>query len=248
MPDPDRLRSLVGERHFRWRGGSVSRLEALADAVFAISLTFLIVTLEVPKNIADIRSLFPQIPVFLICFALLVLLWFFHYQFHRRFGLEDGWTVLWNMLFLFVVLIYIYPLRFLFTLLFEEMLGLGDSLRRANAGGLIIDRRDWPMLMVFYSGGVTVVWLLLGLMNAHALRRAEALELDAVERLQTRSAVVAHLLSAAVGVASIGLALLGSVSASGMIYFAMGPMHAGYGMWIGSRVERLARAQRAAGP
>ena len=30
-------RSLRGERHFRWRGGEVSRVEGLSDAVFALS-------------------------------------------------------------------------------------------------------------------------------------------------------------------------------------------------------------------
>ena len=30
-------RSLRAERHFRWRGGEVSRVEGLSDAVFALS-------------------------------------------------------------------------------------------------------------------------------------------------------------------------------------------------------------------
>ena len=36
------------EKNFRWRGGQVSRIEAFADAVFALSLTLLVVSADVP--------------------------------------------------------------------------------------------------------------------------------------------------------------------------------------------------------
>jgi len=70
---PDLLpESLRGERWFRWRGGEVSRLEALSDAVFALSLTLLVVALEVPRSSAELIRLFWQFPAFGICFAFLL--------------------------------------------------------------------------------------------------------------------------------------------------------------------------------
>jgi len=35
----------AGETDFRWRGGGVSRIEALSDAVFALALTLIVVSL-----------------------------------------------------------------------------------------------------------------------------------------------------------------------------------------------------------
>ncbi|MDX2436577.1 MAG: TMEM175 family protein [Acidobacteriota bacterium] len=65
MVDPNLLpQSLRGERHLRWRGGEVSRIEGLSDAVFALSLTLLVVALEVPKTSEDLIAVFGQFPAF----------------------------------------------------------------------------------------------------------------------------------------------------------------------------------------
>ena len=60
-----------------------------------------------------------QLLAFGICFILFIGLWERHYRFFRRFGLEDGATLILNGALLFVVLCYVYPLKFLFTLFIE---------------------------------------------------------------------------------------------------------------------------------
>ena len=46
-----KLMKIRGDKNFTtWRGGDVSRLEALTDAVFAIAITLLIVTHDVPRD------------------------------------------------------------------------------------------------------------------------------------------------------------------------------------------------------
>jgi len=77
-----------GERYFRWRGNRVSRLEGLSDAIFALALTLLVVRLDVPRTFAEVRFAFLSAPVYLVCFALFLWVWYCHYQFHRRYGLE----------------------------------------------------------------------------------------------------------------------------------------------------------------
>jgi hypothetical protein len=42
------------DRGFRWRGGEISRLEGLSDAVFAFAVTLLVVSLEVPETFNEL--------------------------------------------------------------------------------------------------------------------------------------------------------------------------------------------------
>src|SRR5690606_25256050 len=112
-----------GEPWFRWRGGEVSRTEALADMVFAFGITLLVVSLEVPASFDELFRMMEDFAAFALCFALMLFIWHSHYKFFRRYGLEDTYTVLLNAILLFVVLFYLYPLKFLFTFLVGELLG-----------------------------------------------------------------------------------------------------------------------------
>src|SRR6266550_8244438 len=102
---------LVG---FRLRGREVTRLEAFSDAVFAFALTLLVVSLEVPKTFADLMETMRGFVAFGVCFAILAMIWNTHYIYSRRFGLEDSFVRFLTCLMLFVVLLYVYPLKFLF--------------------------------------------------------------------------------------------------------------------------------------
>lgn len=98
---PDLLpRGLRGAAHFRWRGGDVSRIEGLSDGVFALSLTLLVVALEVPRTSGQLIALVWQFPAFALCFAFLLWVWYQHFLFHRRYGFEDAATVALNGLLL----------------------------------------------------------------------------------------------------------------------------------------------------
>src|SRR5207245_11133547 len=50
---------------------------------------------------------------FAICFTMLLTVWYAHYVFFRRYGLDDQLTIFLNSVLLFVVLFYVYPLKFL---------------------------------------------------------------------------------------------------------------------------------------
>jgi hypothetical protein len=59
-PTPERdfpaehRRGLLPELYFRWRAGEITRLEAFCDVVFGFALTLLVVSLEVPRNYAEL--------------------------------------------------------------------------------------------------------------------------------------------------------------------------------------------------
>ena len=75
---------------FRWRGGDISRLEGLSDAVFAFAVTLLVVSLEVPETFDELLHVLRGFFAFAVCFAILFWVWFDHYRFFRRYGLADA--------------------------------------------------------------------------------------------------------------------------------------------------------------
>src|SRR3712207_3736373 len=78
---------------YRWRSREVSRLEGLADAVFGFAITLLVVSLEVPRTFDDLLATMATFPAFAISFALLLLVWYQHYVYFRRYDIEDGLTM-----------------------------------------------------------------------------------------------------------------------------------------------------------
>jgi uncharacterized membrane protein len=244
MPkQPRTLQALRGERYFRWRGADVSRLEGLTDAVMALAMTLLIVSFEVPTTWAEMTVVFQQVPVLLICFAMMVMLWFYNFQFHRRFGLENIYTVMLNAVFMFLVLVYVYPLKFLFSVLVGRMMGIPQA-----APGEI----DGVSMMVIYSAGVVAIFGVLFLMNLHAYKHRDVLELDLAERHLTRASLREHAIHMSFGATSILLALCATegtvwlLAASGMVYFGVGPAQGIAGYRGGKKLEAALAREAAA--
>jgi uncharacterized membrane protein len=217
------LQALRGERHFRWRGGDISRLEGLTDSVFAVALTLLIVRTDVPDDMDALLSSFRELPAFAACFALFVMLWYYHFQFHRRFGLENLYTIFLNVCLLFLILFYAFPTKFLFSKLSRQWFF-------DEPGGL---QADGEVLMIFYSGGVLGIFTLYTLMHLHAWKHREVLELNEVERHLTCTTIREHVIHVGVALASLALALLGQGPLSGLIYFLVGPLQGLNGWYSG---------------
>src|ERR1700733_16327564 len=97
-----------------WRSHEPSRLETFSDAVFAFAVTLIIVSLEVPKSFDELFETMKGFVSFGVCFALLFLIWNNQNIFFRRYGMVDAYITFLNGVLLFLVLIYTYPLKFLF--------------------------------------------------------------------------------------------------------------------------------------
>jgi hypothetical protein len=199
--------------------------------VFGFAITLLVVSLEVPHTyaelMADMRGFLP----FAACFAQLALIWRTHYKFSRRYGLEDPYTVFLNVLLLFLVLFYVYPLKFVFTLVFVEIQGgtvSGD-----------MGPHEASMLMRIYAAGFTSVFFLFVLMYGHAYGLRGKLGLNPVEVQQTKFAIQENALLALVGVVSF-LVAFWSPGSAGWVYLAIGPLLAIHGSIFGRRVRALA--------
>jgi len=218
---------------FRLRGHEVSRIEGFADAVFAFAVTLLVVSLEVPRTFGEMSEAMRDFPAFAVCFVVLFAVWYRHYQFFRRYALQDTVTVVLTGILLFVVLCYVYPMKFLFTLFFGQVLGL----HRRGAGEAAIEAGQVPMLFVIYGVGLIAVELTFTLLYAHAYRSRQVLELSPREAFLTRGAMGRNLVSASVAALSILIALTGAlpVSWAGWVYFLNAPAHTIYGTVLGRR-------------
>lgn len=213
------------EAEFRWRGQDVSRLEGLSDAVFALALTLLALD-AVPDVLADVERIFLEIPALAASFAILVMIWHSHYLYFRRYGLRDATTVWLNGVLLFLVLLYAYPLRFLFELLFD-LIGSGFSeppRNRFEAFMLDMNQPYKPQmtrLMMIYGGGYAAIFGTLALLYRHALKLRERLGLDPLEELITRHAIRTSVIQLAFGITSAVLAIW-IHGMAGAVYFGVG--------------------------
>jgi len=234
---------IPGEKHFRWQGGEVTRMEGFTDAIFAFAVTLLVVSLEVPKTYSELMTAMKGFAAFAICFALLAQVWVYQYLFSRRYGLHTSYTMFLNFALVFVVLFYVYPLKFIFSLIIGQMFNASYVTR---GGEEIIQASQVPALMVIYSLGFSAVFLVFALEYFYAYRKREALNLNEYEILRTRHALWDHVFMAVLGVTVAALARLLPVrmaGSSGFLYFLIGVYHTITGTIFGnqqrSALERL---------
>src|SRR5207249_12091167 len=149
----------------------VSRLEGCRDAVFSFSVTLLVVSLEVPHTFDELWEAMRGFVAFAICFALLFQIWWRHHTFFRRYGLEDAVTKAFTGVLLFVVLFYVYPLKFLWTLVITTRLG-GNELVRLADGRVepMILNEQVPRLFEVYGLGAAAVFSVFVVLYLHAYR------------------------------------------------------------------------------
>jgi len=187
-------------KDFRWRGGEVSRIEGFTDAVFAFAVTLLVVSLEVPKTFTDLLGTMQGFLAFGLCFLILIYFWHTHYIFFRRYGLKDTYTITLNASLLFVILFYIYPLKFLFTLVINLLMGVPMEVDPLLPG-------QGVQMMLIYNAGYFAIMLIFTLMFTHALRKREHLRLNELEVLDTRISLNQMMLQGSFALISTGIVL-----------------------------------------
>jgi uncharacterized membrane protein len=229
---------LAPEKNFRWRAGEITRLEGFTDAVFAFAVTLLVVSLEVPKTYSELVLAMKGFIAFAICFAILVWIWREHYIFSRRYGLQTGYTVFLNSVLLFVALFYVYPLKFVFTVLVGTFWGAALPVKLEE----MINIHQTGNLMMIYSLGFTAVFGVFALLYAYAYRKRADLDLNEYETLVTRKSLVDHIAMAALGVLIAIIAKLlppNLAGGAGYLYALIGVYH-GVSGTIYSKKEKIA--------
>lgn len=207
------------EEGFVLRGTEVTRLESFSDAVFGFALTLLVVSLDVPKTFSDLVATMRGFPAFALCFLFLALIWNGHYKFCRRFGLDDGTCRFLTCVMLFLVLFYVYPLKFLFNFSITSLLVQGAN------GSDVMTRSQFGTLLVIYGLGFAAVYLAMTLLYLHAYRLRDALELTELEKFDTRYQIARLLTLVVVGLAAAGLACIPPLrNVSTFVYMLLFPI------------------------
>jgi uncharacterized membrane protein len=220
------------------RRHDISRLEAFSDAAFAFALTLLVVSLDVPRSYGQLIALMKGFPSFACCFALLVWIWHEHNMFFRRYGLQDSLTVFLNGVLLFVVLFYVYPLKFMFDSMFSQMLpGAYPDLQRMSFLQL-------STAATIYALGYVLLFVMFALLYAHAYRKRAELQLNALEIFDVKWYAGSHLVSAAVGLVAALVAVAAPARfapLSPVCFGLMGPAHWYYANRMEKRRAAFAR-------
>lgn len=232
-------RLIPGEKHFRWRGGEITRLEAFTDAVFAFAVTLLVVSLEVPKSFSELALAMKGFVAFAICFAILVQVWYQHYVFSRRYGLQTFYAVVLNSILLFVVLFYVYPLKFLFSVVVAMFSGGRFSVHTV---GEPIQPAQVPILMVIYSLGFAAVATVYWLLYRYAYSLRKELDLNEYECLRTRHEAYHQLAMILLGLVVSGTALLLPPNIAGLAGYLYGLIGVYYWVAESSFGKKEARA------
>lgn len=121
-----------------------------------------------------------------------------------------------------MVLFYVYPLKFLFTLITtgNHIIKEGVDIRRISSV------EEIRHLMVIYSAGFIAVYVSFLLMYLHAWRKKEELRLHEVERFHLKTAIYKSILLIMIGALVVIVSLIISdyyASSTGMLFILISP-------------------------
>jgi uncharacterized membrane protein len=194
------------------RGKEVFRIEALSDGVFAISVTLLIMSLEVPKTFAELRLIIRQILPFVATVSLVFFFWWQQNDFFRSYGVNDSKVKLLNLCLLTVILLYVFPLKFLFGIIFSSLFNVNYFETIGQESFVVITENDLPQLILFFSIGYALVWLIFYLLYVYVSHKKRNLDLSDMEMVilssDKRDALVQLCIGCLSGIASLFTSLI----------------------------------------
>jgi hypothetical protein len=173
---------------FRWRSHEITRVEGFSDAVFGFAVTLLIVSLEVPHTSSELLATMRGFGSFVITFLMLAGLWYSQFTFFRRYGLEDRVTVVLNLVLLFMVLFFVYPLKFLFNVILTDP-RMKQTIATAHGLERVVLPEHKPLIFAIFGAGFAGVMVVFTLLYRHAWKKREDLGLNEFEIFETEHSV-----------------------------------------------------------
>ena len=234
---------------FRWRSREITRIEGFSDAVFGFALTLLIVSLEVPKTSTELLQTMRGFGAFVITFMILTRLWYAQFTFFRRYALEDRVTVTLNLMLLFTVLFFVYPMKFLFTNMLENPFLKGTIPSEHGLVRVVLPEHRPPIFLIF-GAGFAAVFGVFYLLYRRAYQQRAALGLNDFEIFETEHSMGRFRVAAMVGLAYIPTAWLQTLpsrtAGEKKLVFAVSAGILMIFMVLLTSMARMARARRRA--
>ncbi len=166
------------------------RLDNFTDAAFAFAVSLLVIGgAGAPQDFDQLIGALGDIPAFAFGFAIVVMFWLAHVRWRRIRGDGDLRSVMLTLLLVFLVLIYIQPLRGMAAATGLRFTGQGGGFRGSLSG-----------LFAVYGTGFVAMSLTMAALFSEALPNPE---LDAAGRANVRGERAIFLILAATGLASI---------------------------------------------
>ncbi|MFT5611924.1 MAG: putative membrane protein [Arenicella sp.] len=213
---------LAIENDFRLRGLEVTRLETFIDAAFAFVLTLLVISFDqIPSNYDEMMVAVRRIPGFLASFSVLMVFWLSHRGWSRKYGLESRRSIFLSLAIIFIILVYIYPLRIIFEAMFWSL-----SSGYFTADFRLENQAELRGMFLFYSSGSLLMAVLFCDLYRTALKSKSSLALNAAEEIRTRGFIRAWLVVLIFSVCSLVLAYSlpgGLIPLAGYLYIFVYP-------------------------
>jgi len=199
MPAPFSFESVM-----RVRRHQPTRLEGFVDASFAFAVTLVVISLgHVPGTVDEMLRALHGVPTFAACFLLLSRVWLSHRNWSRYYDLEDSTGITLSLALVFVVLVYVYPLRILFA---EMFIGLSRGMLSDGSVGVLKTVDELRGAYTVFGLGLVALSSIFAQLYRHALRRADAIGLSEAERLYTRMRIAGWYDQIVLGCVSVALA------------------------------------------
>lgn len=199
---------------FRDRGAQATRLEAFVDAAFAFALTLVVIAgNDIPASVDELVLAMKAVPAYAGCFLLIMRCWSAHADWSRRYGLDDATSRRLGVLLVFLVLIFVYPMRMVFSSLFNAL-----TAGYLPTGFTINSVSDVPAMFIMFAVAFGLLGAVMTALYWHAWRLRDALELSLHERARTRFEMMNWAAVPVVAVLSLALALaIPAVPESGIL-------------------------------
>lgn len=164
---------------YRLRGQNMTRIEVFSDAAFAFAVTMLVISVdEIPGSYEQLIQAMLRVPSFAASFAVMMAVWLVNRRWSERFGLEDGVSTVLTLALVFVVLVYLYPLKLVMDLTFY---GLAPAW--FPTGLAVASQAEVAGLVAIFSAGLFLVAMIqLGLYQ-RAAALSKSLCLSPLEQL-----------------------------------------------------------------
>jgi hypothetical protein len=176
--------------------------------VFALAIAQLILSSTSPSNYAALVDSLTLILPFGITITLIFRLWLQHVRFFYYYNLTDSLVYKANIVLLFLILIYVYPLKFLFTVFFQIMYTLifeaGNNYPWIVTN--VLSGTDGSGLMVFFGIGGASIYGIYALLYRHVLKNKAELALTTAEVHITKTDLLFNICRIAVSLLSAAIA------------------------------------------